>query len=300
MPDTAAEIGVLPAGLRVRHDASVKRARRRSPVAALRASIAADEYARRMSVGWSGHDDPPRRTLPLVLLLLTFTTGLVDAVSYLGLGRVFSGIQTGNLVVLGFALAGTAGFTVAGPALSLLAFFLGAALGGRLAKRLSRRHRRWFALALTGEALLVGLGAVAALGLPPAAVGHPRTFLIIALLGAAMGLRSATVRRLAAPEVSTTVLTSTITNLATDVGTLSPAPGRQAWQLTTIGARLLGAVAGAVLLTVSLALPVAVVAGLIVVAAAAYVAPVLIRERRRRPAAICESTLERTDPPRDD
>lgn len=263
----------------------MKPGRHRSPIELLRASIAGDEYARRMRVGWSAHDDPPRRTLPLVLLLLTFTTGLVDAVSYLGLGRVFSGIQTGNLVVLGFALAGTAGFTVAGPALSLLSFFVGAAIGGRLASRLSRRHRRWFALALTGEAVLVGLAAAAAFGLPPGAVGDYRTFLVIALLGAAMGLRSATIRRLAAPEVSTTVLTSTITNLATDVGTLSPAPGRQAWQLTTIGARLLGAVAGALLLQVSLALPVAVVAGLIVLAAAGYVAPVLLRARRRRPPA---------------
>jgi uncharacterized membrane protein YoaK (UPF0700 family) len=235
-----------------------------------------------MRVGWAASDDPPRRALPLVLLLLTFTTGLVDAVSYLGLGRVFSGIQTGNLVVLGFAFAGTAGFSIAGPALSLGAFFLGAAVGGRLAIRLSRRHRRWLALALTVEALLVGFGAVVAAGVRPGDMDDHRTFVVIALLGAAMGLRSATIRRLSAPEVSTTVLTSTITSLATDVGTLSAAPGRHAWQVATIGARLAGAVAGALLLELSLMLPIAVMAGVIAVAAGTYVTPVLIREHRRK------------------
>ena len=244
--------------------------------------MAADEYARRLSVGWSGQEDPPRRALPLVLLVLTFTTGLLDAVSYLGLGRVFSGIQTGNLVVLGFAVAGTPGFSIAGPALSLAAFFLGAALGGRLAIRLSRRHRRWLALALAAEALLVGCAAVAAAGLPLDALGDWRTYAVIALLAGAMGLRSATIRRLSAPEVTTTVLTSTITSLATDAGTLSAAPGRHAWQLSTIAIRLLGAVAGALLLRTSLILPLAVVTALIVLAATAYVTPVLLRGRRRR------------------
>jgi uncharacterized membrane protein YoaK (UPF0700 family) len=235
-----------------------------------------------MSVGWSARDDPPRRSLPLIILLLTFTTGLVDAVSYLGLGHVFSGIQTGNLVVLGFAVAGSEDFTVAGPALSLVAFFGGAALGGRLAIRWSRRHRRWFAIALTSEGALIALAALAAAGLRAGALGDWRTYAVIALLAAAMGLRSATIRRLSAPEVSTTVLTSTITSLASDAGTLAAAPGRQVWQVSTIAARLLGAVAGAVLLEISLMLPVALVAGLTVVTAVAYVTPVFVRELRRR------------------
>ena len=259
----------------------MRRGPRRSSTPSLRAAVAADEYARRLRVGWSGEEDPPRRALPPVLLVLTFTTGLLDAVSYLGLGQVFSGIQTGNLVVLGFALAGAGGFSIAGPALSLAAFFVGAALGGRLAVGLSRRHRRWLALALAVEALLVGVGAVAAAGLPADALADWRTYAVIALLAGAMGLRSATVRRLAAPEVTTTVLTSTITSLATDAGALSPAPGRHAWQLATIGIRLLGAVVGAVLLRVSLMLPLAVVTALILVAAAVYVAPILLRGRRR-------------------
>ena len=256
--------------------------RLRSFARSLRTAASGDEYAHRIGVGWSAGDDPPRRSLPLIVLLLTFTTGLVDAVSYLGLGRVFSGIQTGNLVVIGFALGGSEEFTVVGPALSLVAFFIGAALGGRLANRWSNRHRRWFAIALTSEAVLIGLAALAAAGPAVDALGDWHTYVVVILLGAAMGLRSATIRRLSAPEVSTTVLTSTITSLATDAGTLAAAPGRHAWQVSTIAARLLGAVAGALLLEYSLMLPIALVAGLTVVTAVAYVAPVVVRALRGR------------------
>jgi hypothetical protein len=116
--------------------------------------------------GWAPPSKPARRTLPLIVVVLTFTSGVVDAVSYLGLGRVFAGLQTGNVVVLGFTLAGTEGFSVAPPAVSLASFFVGAWLRGRLAAHLSRRHRRWFSLALSIEALLVAVAAAAAAGLP--------------------------------------------------------------------------------------------------------------------------------------
>ena len=48
----------------------------------------------------------PERALPAVLVGLTAVTGLVDAVSYLALGHVFTANMTGNVVFLGFALAG--------------------------------------------------------------------------------------------------------------------------------------------------------------------------------------------------
>lgn len=69
-------------------------------------------------------------------------------------------------MVLGFALAGTEGFSVAPPAVSLASFFVGAWLGGTMAAHLSRRRRRWFSLALSIEALLVAAAAAAAPGLP--------------------------------------------------------------------------------------------------------------------------------------
>jgi uncharacterized membrane protein YoaK (UPF0700 family) len=62
------------------------------------------------------------------LLALTVVSGLVDAVSYLGLGHVFTANMTGNVVVLGFAAAGTPGFSVSATLTSLGVFLVGAAL----------------------------------------------------------------------------------------------------------------------------------------------------------------------------
>src|SRR5256885_3672143 len=82
--------------------------------------------------------------LPLVLVVLTVTTGLVDAVSVLGLGRVFTANMTGNVVFLGFAAAGGPGFSIAPAGVSLVGFSVGAVLGGLLwvaMARVARRHR---------------------------------------------------------------------------------------------------------------------------------------------------------------
>ncbi len=67
-----------------------------------------------------------RRHLLLVrtLLLLTVVTGIVDAVSYLGLGHVFTANMTGNVVLLGFAAAGASGFSAAACLTSLGSFRL--------------------------------------------------------------------------------------------------------------------------------------------------------------------------------
>jgi len=51
--------------------------------------------------------------LTRALLVLTFTTGVIDAASYLGLGHVFTANMTGNIVLLGFGIAGGSGDFVA-------------------------------------------------------------------------------------------------------------------------------------------------------------------------------------------
>ena len=73
------------------------------------------------------------RVLPALLLVLTGSTGLIDAVSYLALGHVFTANMTGNVVFLGFALAGADSLSIPCALTALIAFFLGAAIGGRLA-----------------------------------------------------------------------------------------------------------------------------------------------------------------------
>src|SRR5437764_14305530 len=83
-----------------------------------------------------------RHPLTRALLVMTGTTGLVDAVSYLGLGHVFTANMTGNVVFLGFAAAGVKGLSVTRSLLSLAAFVIGAVIGGRVAKAYGDGPRR--------------------------------------------------------------------------------------------------------------------------------------------------------------
>lgn len=226
-------------------------------------------------------------TTTLALLALTFATGLVDAVSYLGLGQVFTGFQTGNVVLLGFAFAGTDGFSIEAPAVSLVAFLVGSMLGGQLVLQLGNRFRHWFSLALLAESALLA-AAAAATEVGP---GFPveRRFLVIAALAVAMGLRNATVRRLAVPDITTTVLTSTITGLGTDSWLVATARRRLARRVSAISAMLLGAVSGALLVRESLLLPFLLVAGVTALISTAFAAPALLgaaRALKRRAVSI--------------
>src|SRR3954451_19503983 len=76
--------------------------------------------------------DPRHGPLPLLLILLTIVTGLVDAVSYLALGHVFVANMTGNVVFLGFAVVDAEDFSVPASLTAIAAFLFGALAGGRL------------------------------------------------------------------------------------------------------------------------------------------------------------------------
>jgi uncharacterized membrane protein YoaK (UPF0700 family) len=225
-----------------------------------------------------------RHPLTRALLALTFTTGLVDAASYLGLGRVFTANMTGNVVLLGFGIAGSGGLPVIAPIVSLVAFLMGAVLGGILAKRLLARHPEHLGAALGVEVSLIAIAAIVA----AIVTVRPGSFsgdVLIALLAFAMGVRNATIRRIGVPELTTTVLTGTLTALAAD----SPLTGGTGRGLTrraaAVLAMLTGAIAGALLLKTSLVLPLAAAAALALITWIVYV-PAARREldaaRRRR------------------
>jgi uncharacterized membrane protein YoaK (UPF0700 family) len=202
-------------------------------------------------------------------LVLSFTTGLVDAVCYLGLGRVFTANMTGNVVFLGFGIAGSGGLPVVAPLVSLGAFLLGAGGGGVLASRLGDRHTRHFGCALAIEASLIAAAAVVA----AAADVRPNAFsaeTVIALLALAMGVRNATVRRIAVPDLTTTVLTMTLTGLAADSRLFGGTGKGSARRTAAVLAMLIGALAGALLLKSSLVLPLVVAVALTVVTSLLY------------------------------
>ena len=80
-------------------------------------------------------------------------TGLVDAVSYLALGRVFVANMTGNVVFLGFAAVGYGDFSVLASLAAILAFLLGAVAGGRFASWLGAHRGKLLATAILIECL---------------------------------------------------------------------------------------------------------------------------------------------------
>lgn len=161
---------------------------------------------------------PQSSSLPRLLLLLSATTGLVDAASVLGLGKVFTANMTGNIVFMGFAAAGAPGFRIGPSLLALATFMVGAWGAGHLARAHSDRPlRRWLLWAAVIEGALLWIAALIALGIDVAAQAPQFGVLsVIALTGFAMGLRNATVRSLKVPDLTTTVLTLTITGIAAD------------------------------------------------------------------------------------
>jgi uncharacterized membrane protein YoaK (UPF0700 family) len=209
--------------------------------------------------------------LPFALVTLTFTTGLVDAVSFLGLGRIFTANMTGNIVILGFAVAGVPGLSFARSFTSLMAFLAGAALGGRLALRLAAERWRWLLTVGLIEGSLLFAAAFVSVGCDTVtSTPSSRLYLIIVLTAVAMGLRNATVRRLAVPDLTATVLTLTVTGLAADsslAGGNNPRLGRR---VASVMSMLGGAALGALLLTRNLALPLILSGGCIIVATVAF------------------------------
>ncbi len=184
--------------------------------------------------------------LPPVLLSMTVVTGLVDAFSYLTLGHVFVANVTGNIVFLGFALAGAPGFSIGASLTAVAAFAAGALVGGRLGAR-HRDHRgRLHSSAAAVQAVFLAAAVILA-----AVSGNPVTsafrYPLIAVLALSMGIQNAAARKLAVPDLTTTVLTLTITGIAAD-STLAGGPGsRSGRRLTAVAAMLVGALAGAAL-----------------------------------------------------
>ncbi len=182
-----------------------------------------------------------------LMLVMTFTTGINDAIGYLGLDKVFTGNMTGNVVVLGMALMGGSGLPVLGPALALVGFMAGAATGGRVLKRADRVwHGRTTVMFGIVALLMFVLSALlfVAGDHPTRAVGVTTT----TLAAVAMGIQAATARAIAVKDVTTVVVTSTLTGLAADSFFGNGKRTGSARRAIAVVAILAGAAVGALLL----------------------------------------------------
>jgi len=200
------------------------------------------------------------------MLALTFSTGLIDAVGYLGLDRVFTGNMTGNVVILTMGLAGADDLPILGPTIALLAFMLGAAIAGRSLRPVTAGwSTHSTSLFATVGVILVGAAAIA--GFTDSSRPSWLALTITGLLGIAMGLQAGTARHIAVKDVTTVVVTSTLVGLAFDSRLGGHA--KQAWK-RRLGAIVLlgaGAAAGALLLQINLGAGISVAALITVVAA---------------------------------
>ncbi|BDZ45651.1 YoaK family protein [Naasia aerilata] len=202
-----------------------------------------------------------------LMLVLTFSTGVIDAVGYLGLDRVFTGNMTGNVVILGMALTGADGLPVVGPVVALACFVLGAILAGALLRGVAKG---WSGRVTT----LLGLvGLVVTASVVPILAGgesapEPLLLLTTGMLGFAMGMQAGVARHIAIADVTTVVVTSTLAGLAFD-SWLGRRVG-QKWGRRLLAVILisLGALVGAALLHIHLALGIALAALLTVGVAA--------------------------------
>ncbi len=192
-------------------------------------------------------DEVKHGPLPPLLVAMTLVTGLVDAFSYLVLGHVFVANMTGNIVFLAFALAGAPDFSILASLVALCSFVLGAFGGGLLGSRLGQHRGRLLSVAAALQTLLLSASVVlTALSGNPVPPGV--SYGLIIVLGMAMGLQNATARKLAVPDLTTTVLTLTIVGIAADSRPVGGSGSRAGRRLISVAAMFVGALVGSLLI----------------------------------------------------
>jgi uncharacterized membrane protein YoaK (UPF0700 family) len=207
------------------------------------------------------------RLTVVALLLLTFATGLVDAVSVLQLGHVFVANMTGNVVFLGFWLAPRTVVDVTAALVAFVCFVAGAVIGGRLARHLDRDVRRWMALTLGIEVLaLVALSILAGTGVVN--YHDDSKLILIAGLAVTFGIQNSTARQFGIQELSTTVLTTTISSIGFDSRLAGGTAQREKLRYGVVLALCGGAAVGAVMTRFTVA-PVIALAAAVVAASGA-------------------------------
>lgn len=201
---------------------------------------------------------------PYVLLGMTAVTGLVDAVSFLSLGSVFTANMTGNILILAFATARVSSLWVTRSSTALVSFLLGAILGGRIMARAGSDSRfRLAAQAFLLEVVLLSAAVFCSIGYKSNLLEHSiQPLVLIAFTGLAMGVRNAAVRKLAIPDMTTTVLTLTVAGIAADSSLANGSNPRLARRVGSVLAIFLGAALGAVVIRCSISLALALATAL--------------------------------------
>ena len=194
----------------------------------------------------------PGTTLDLGLMVLTAASGVVDAVSFLALGKVFTAFMTGNVVFVGLGVAGAFGPSGPDP-LRVVAALVAFAAGIVLATRVVRADGGcgMWPRGATGALAAAAVIQVVFEAMWVACAGRPASALttaLAAIAALAMGLQSGAVLSLGVKGVFTTAATATVIYLMRDAAappTSAAEPARLAGVLLALA---LGATAGGLLL----------------------------------------------------
>jgi len=198
------------------------------------------------------------------LLLLTFATGLVDAISVLVLGHVFVANMTGNIIFLGFWFVPRAGVDLTAAIVAFVGFLAGTVIGGRLVRHLGVHTRRWLTTSLGIEVLgLTALSILAGTGV----LSYQANTKLLLIVGLAItfGVQNATARQFGIQELSTTVLTSTVVGIGVDSRLAGGTGKREKLRYSVILAMCGGAIVGATMSRFAVAPVFAVAAGVVAV-----------------------------------
>jgi uncharacterized membrane protein YoaK (UPF0700 family) len=225
---------------------------------------------------------PAEGLLPPLFLLLTFVTGVVDATSYLSLGHVFVANMTGNVVFLGFGIAGAGGISVWASLTAIAAFLCGGVVGGRVGSALADDRDRHLRAAVEIQTVLVATALIVA-AVVGDNFGTGVRYALIALLATGMGIQNAAARKLAVSDLTTTVLTLTLTGIASDSRLAGGEDARIGRRGLAVASMLLGALIGGLLvLHVDDAAPLGLATALLLVVVLALTDP--LRSRLRPPS----------------
>lgn len=186
-----------------------------------------------------------QHALMALLFGLTLVSGLIDAVSFLRLGHTFVANMTGNVVLLGFAIGGAKDISISGNLIAIGAFLAGGVIGGRLSRRHAENGAHLLSVTTIVKIFLM-LGSAALAGF----FGTDTTvaYGIIAVLALSMGLQNAVVRTLGVPDITTTVITQTLTGLAMDSTLAGGNNVRWRRRVASVVVMFLGALIGALLI----------------------------------------------------
>lgn len=219
-----------------------------------------------------GSGTPPR-TRDALLIGLTFVAGIVDAVSYLGLGQIFTANMTGNIVFLAIAVGTASSLTALRSVDALIGFCLGAMLAGRVFGRASEPGV-WgprVTAVLAGEIALMGAFAAGWVG-TGGRPGGDFLYALVALSSLGMGMQNAAARHMSVPGLTTTVVTTALTGIMAEFAALGISGPTHRRAIVAVVALFSGAAVGAALVLLARPWPpVLTVASLTVIVAIAFV-----------------------------